>query len=390
MKILQISTPFLPIREDLKYGGTERVVFLLDQELNRLKHDVTVAAPKTSKPLGKLYPTIEVDIGVSDNFIEEKGKEDDSISLTRQINQTNLRLEHIARAVRFANSQDFDVVHIHDDNIVPFMPLINAPSLLTLHCYYSGEFWDSSLHPDITSLGVNLVAISKDQKKIYEKYGFKVRDVVYNGVDENKFSLSDEKNNFVFSLGIIHPRKGQREAIEAGKKSGLDVIIAGNIGIPSYFEKEIAPNITHDISNQKNKLESYLELPGESGGRVVYAGEVNDVQKKSLFSNARAFLMPITRPEPFGLVMVEAMLSGTPVIAYRCGSVPEIVADGKTGYIVENVDEMRKAIGEAGNLSSQECRDYAIKNFSKTRMAERYLEVYQELIDQKKFNQIVF
>ena len=351
MKILLVSTPFLPIREDLKYGGTERIVFLLDQELNRLGHEVTIAAPKTSKPIGKLFPTISVDIGVSDNFIEDEGKEEDSISLTRQINQTNLRLEHIAKSIRFANSQNFDVVHIHDDNLVPFMPILNSPSLLTLHCYYHGEFWDSSLHPDITNLGINLVAISEDQKKIYEKYGFNVRSVVYNGVDENKFSLSGIKNDFVFSLGIIHPRKGQHEAIEAGKKSGLDTIIAGNIGIPSYFEKEIAPNITHDISDKKNKLESYLNLPGESGGRVVYVGEVNDVQKKGLFSNARAFLMPIIRPEPFGLVMVEAMLSGTPVIAYRCGSVPEIVADGKTGYIVESVDEMKKAIEKVGNLS---------------------------------------
>jgi glycosyltransferase involved in cell wall biosynthesis len=133
-------------------------------------------------------------------------------------------------------------------------------------------------------------------------------------------------------------------------------------------------------------MEGYLSLPSTPSGKVVFAGEVDDKQKKPLYENARAFLMPITRPEPFGLVMVEAMMSGTPVIAYDCGSTPEIVDNDKTGFIVKNLEEMVEAIGDVGRLSSSECRDVSVKRFSKGKMVDRYLEIYRDVIENSRKN----
>lgn len=376
MKTLQISTPFLPVSGDLKYGGTERVVNLLDKELVRLGHDSYVAAPRTSKPNGILLPTVEYDTGIADVLDKREVVECEGL---------NLRLEHIARSILFANEVGFEIAHIHDDNMVPFAPLIKIPKLLTLHSYYEGEFWNPQFHPNITNVGLNLVSISENQKEFYEKNGFKVNHVVYNGVDNDFFEFCPTKEKFVLSLGTIQPRKGQLEAIESSAIAGVDLILAGNPGHKDYFESFIKPRITHDLSDSKRKLEDYLSInDGIAGRRVVYVGEVNDLEKRPLYQKASAFLMPITRPEPFGLVMVEAMMSGTPVIAYKCGSTPEIVSHGKSGYIVEDVKEMGEAIHRIKNLNPEDCREYSVNKFSKEKMVENYINVYKEIIESSK------
>lgn len=368
MRILHISTPFLPVRNDLEYGGTERVVYLLDKKISERGHESYVAAPGTSEPTGKLCPTIAREIGVASILNKENGMGfDDLYSM----------LEHMSKSLRYARG--FDFVHAHDEYAVPFMPMLNSPSLVTLHSDYEGGFWDSVLHPDITRLDVNLVAISNVQRNVYMDAGYNVEYVVYNGVDTDNVTFSDKKKDYLLTLGSIMPVKGQHTAIAVGRSLGLDVIVAGNIGNHGYFDEKIKPFITHDLSGSRDKLADYLSLGNSPASKVVYVGRVNDEQKMPLYANAKTFLMPVEWEEPFGLVMIEAMASGTPVIAYNRGAIPEIVADGKTGYIVANAEEMQDAVKNAGRIKPEDCRQHVIERFSAERMAEDYLKLYQHL-----------
>ncbi|MEM3113266.1 MAG: glycosyltransferase [Candidatus Pacearchaeota archaeon] len=372
LKVLQISTPFLPVSPNLRYGGTERVVYLLEKELSLMGISAGVVAPENSSPYGRLYGTLPKDIGI-----------DDILDRSSKHNFSGIygRLAHIAHSINYANNLECDIVHLHDDNFLPFFNLIEKPALLTLHSDIDG-FWNNNYTPFLNQVNYTLVAISQSQKKIYENKGFKVSHVVYNGIDENKFEIKDKKENFLLSLGSIQPVKGQSTSIQIAKKSGLDLLIAGNIGDKNYFLQEISPHVTHDLSMEEDKIGAYQRLSNEKRHKIVYLGPVNDRQKVPLYSNAKVFLMPIEWDEPFGLVMIEAMMSGTPVIAFNRGSVPEIVKEG-TGMIVPagNLEEMLKAISEIEKIDSQECRNIAVSNFGKGKMVENYVQVYNSLVN---------
>jgi glycosyltransferase involved in cell wall biosynthesis len=371
MKVLLISTPFLQVSPKLNYGGTERVVYLLDSELTKKQLSAGVVAPFKSSPKSHLFPTIHDQVGVK--TILDKDQEE-------EWNGLYLRFEHISLAIQYANSlPDVDLVHLHDDNILIFDALIKAPTLLTLHGNIDG-FWVPKLNPAILKCKTKLVSISQSQKKIYEDHGFKIDYVVYNGVDQSLFQDSPDKENYLFSLGGIMPVKGQEHAILVAEKSNHDLIIAGNIGDQTYFTEKIKPKITHDLTKENDKLAAYLQLPKTKNAKIVYVGQVNDQQKGPLYSYAKAFLMPIDWEEPFGLVMVEAMMSGTPVIAFNRGSVPEIIEPNKNGFIVANVDEMIEAIPAVDKLDSKEIREMAIKQFGTAQMAQNYIKVYQDIL----------
>ena len=369
MKVLQISTPFLPISPDLYYGGTERIVYSLDNELHKKNISAGVVAPKDSKPESTCYPTINSSIGVSGILDSDDEHSKDNY----------LKLDHIAKSLKYANElSDLDIVHIHDDNMFVFGDFIKHPSVLTLHTFYE-VFWDTKIHEFTKNPKIKLISISNSQKKIYESKGYKIEFVVHHGIDEENFSLSEKKYPYLLNLGCIHPLKKQEDVIEVGKRTGLDVILAGNIGSTKYFKEKISPFINVDLSSKNDKLNSYLSSPSSSKMRVFYTGPVNDKQKKPLYSNALAFIMPLGLEEPFGLVMVEAMMSGTPVIAYNKGSVPELVTE-KTGFIVNRLEEMVEAINSINTINPLECRKNAVEKFSLKRMVEDYIKVYEEVI----------
>ena len=373
MKVLHISTPFLPVTPDLKYGGSERVLYLLDQELHLRGLSTGVVAPHGSRPASHLYPTIPKAIGMDD--LDKLG--------SSAFTGFAVRADHVAQSIRYANRlKEVDIVHLHDDNILPFDFLINRPSLITLHSDID-SFWDLSKTPFLKQRKSKFVSISQSQKRIYESRGHKVDYVVYNGVDEDKFSISESIYPYLLTLGSIQPVKKQDKAIEIAKRSGLDVVIAGNIGNREYFEREIKPKITHDLTKEPNKLAAYLDLPKTFSPRVVYVGPVNDIQKAPLFSHATAFLMPIDWEEPFGLVMVESMMSGTPVLAYNKGSVPEVVVESKTGCIVINLEEMVNAVKDVSRFNRGEVRNVSVSKFGKSTMVNNYIQVYQDILSQK-------
>ncbi|MDP2736545.1 MAG: glycosyltransferase [bacterium] len=375
IKVILISTPFLPVSSELKYGGSERIVYLLDKGLSEKNICAGVVAPVSSRPVSQLYPTVHQEVGVA--TILDKSQQEDWEGLY-------LRFEHISLAIQYANNlPGIDLVHLHDDNVLIFDTLISRPTLLTLHGDIDG-FWDLALNPSLKNCQSKLVAISQSQKKIFESRGFKISYVVYNGVDESLFELADKKFNYLLSLGAIMPVKGQKNAIEVALNSGHDLILAGNIGDKTYFKEKIKPKITHDLVEAEDKLAAYLGLPASSQPKIVYVGPVSDGQKKKLYAGAKVFLMPIDWDEPFGLVMVEAMMSGTPVIAFGRGSVPEIINPNQTGYIVNNVEEMIKALAIIDRLDVKKCRQIAIKKFGKDQMVNNYIKVYKDILEKAK------
>jgi len=371
MKVLQISTPFLPVTPELEYGGSERVIYLLDEGLYSRGLSAGVVAPSESLPKSSLYPTIARAIGVDDVLDNSKNSAFTGFAL---------RAAHVSEAIYYSNSLgEVDVVHLHDDNMLPFDFLIDKPSLLTLHSDIE-SFWDLSVTPFLKKRKSKLVAISQNQKKINEAKGHKIDYVVYNGVDEDKFSIAEKIYPYILTLGSIRPVKGQDVAIEIAKKTGLDLIIAGNIGDSKFFETEIKPSITHNLINEQDKLAAYLSLPKDSL-KIVYVGSVNDKQKAPLYSHTTTFLMPIRWEEPFGLVMVEAMMSGRPTVAYNLGSISEVIQED-TGTIVpaDNLEEMVKSIENLTNFNSNLCRLKAIERFGKNRMVENYIKVYKDIL----------
>lgn len=368
MKILQISTPFLPVKKGQIHAGTERIVYSLDAELSRWNHDSFVAAPKLSEPTGTLLATIKESIS------------SDQHATTKAI---YLRIEHLAKALQYAQ-HDFEVVHVHDENFLVFMPLLKTPSLLTLHLDSAEYFWNSEIHPDIVDIPIPLVAVSRNQQQLFRTAGFTVDQVIYNGINLKDFSFAQEKSNFLLSLGRITPSKGQHTALEVGRKTRIDTLVAGNVEDRDYFQTFVQPQIRYDLSGFDDKLKGYHALLNDKSPKTIYLGPVNDLQKEPLFAHAKAFLMPIDWEEPFGLVMIEAMACGTPVIAFNRGAVPEIVKDGKTGYIVNTIDEMCEAVQKVDRIKPEDCRRHVEQNFSVERMANDYLQLYAELISGRK------
>jgi len=374
MKVLQVSTPFLPVSPDLKYGGSERIVYLLDKELHSRGLSAGVVAPNHSRPTSCLYSTINKAIGVDDILDSSKNSAFKGFAV---------RAEHVAQSIKYANNlKQADIVHLHDDNILAFDFLINKPSLLTLHSDID-SFWDLSVTPHLKERKSRLVSISQSQKRIHEARGHKVDYVVYNSVEEDNFFVSPKIYPYLLSLGSIQPVKGQDKAIKVAKKSGLDLIIAGNIGNSEFFDKEVFPNITNDLTKEEDKLNSYLSLKSSCKLKIVYVGPVTDKQKAPLYSHAAAFLMPIDWEEPFGLVMVESMMSGTPVVAFNRGSIPEVVADGESGYITNNSEEMIAAVKNLEGFDRKNVRKIAIDKFGKSKMIDSYIKVYQDILSQK-------
>lgn len=363
MKILQISTPFIPLRRDVRYGGIERVVYSLVQELHKRGHDVSIVAPRNSEINGRLLPTLEK--GIFEYPINE-------ISF----DGFYLRQYHVKRGLTYAQGGDFDAVHLHDENFLLDLGSIHAPVLLTLHNNYS-SFWKVELIPDITKIpqNVTLAAISRSLQTQYTEKGFPVEHVVHHGIDTMDFPFSREKLNYLLSIGVIAERKGQHHAVSVFDEADSDLIIAGPVEDAEYFRR-ISQRMDYDLSESRDKVADYLSLSDRK--KLIYVGEVDSAQRNPLYANARAFLMPIQWEEPFGLTMVEAMACGTPVIAFNRGSVPEVVADGKTGFVVAGPEEMVEAVRNIRSIRPEDCRRHVEENFSTERMTEDYLKLYED------------
>jgi glycosyltransferase involved in cell wall biosynthesis len=356
LRIAQIGTIWETTPPKL-YGGTERVLHDLTEELVKKGHDVTLFATgdsKTSAKLSSTYPRAAYRDGIP-------------------WENTIYPLDHITRVFERAN--EFDIIHAHfnvpQDAIAFAMAgLVKTPVVTTIHMSLDKLKSDEKLFIGLKDFLLrykdrHFVSISNAQRTLDLNFA----DTVYNGLDFSKYELPKKAGKHLVWIGRFVDDKGPKEAIMAAKKAKLPLILAGKVDYLAedsrrYFTQHIEPHI--------------------DGKMVKYIGEVNDAQKRELLRKAKAFLMPIKWNEPFGLTMIEAMAMGVPVIAFNIGSVPEIVLDGKTGFIVKNVKHMADALKKVDTLNRSLIAQYAKNHFSAETMANGYLKVYESLIRTKQ------
>jgi glycosyltransferase involved in cell wall biosynthesis len=341
MKVAQVAPLWEPV-PPATYGGIELVVSHLSDELVRRGHEVTLFASGDSQTLAQLeavYPcAIRLDPQVTEYAVYEM-----------------LELSQV-----YAQATEFDIIHSHI-GIAALMlaPLVKTPTLHTLH----GGFT-----PDNRKL-FNLhrlqpyISISHAQRELELNY---VR-TVYNGIDPQDYPFKAQPENppYLAFLGRLSPEKGPQHAIAIAKQTGWRLKMAGKIDLidSPFFEQEIAPQI--------------------DGKQIEYLGEVNHAQKIELLGNAAVTLFPISWREPFGLVMIESMATGTPVIGMNLGSVPEVIAHGKTGFVCQSYAEMTAKVPDALELDRQFCRDYVEKKFSFTQMVDGYEVAYRQILESR-------
>jgi glycosyltransferase involved in cell wall biosynthesis len=338
MRIAQIS-PLTEAVPPKLYGGTERVISWLTEELVALGHDVTLFASgdsSTTARLEAIWPrALRLDSSIRDPYC---------LHMTM--------LEQVCR-----QSGEFDILHCHLDYF-PFSSFMrqSTPFITTLH----GRL-DLAEHQPMfsTFASVPLISISDSQRKPVPQARW--INTIYHGLPARLLAPRQMKQDYLAVLGRISPEKGVDRAIRIAERAGLPIKIAAKIDRfdREYYEQQIKP---------------LMSLPF-----VEYIGEINDAQKSEFLSGAHALLLPIDWPEPFGLVMIEAMACGTPVIAFNHGSVPEIIEDGLTGFIVEDERSAVNAVSQLERLHRQRIRTRFEERFTATRMASDYLLAYESL-----------
>lgn len=334
-----------------KYGGTERVVANLVNELCK-RHKVYLFGPKTA------VVDSRVNIIPTSNTALREGKKVDWKNLSRPI-------LHIAKA--FDNAHNFDILHMHLNTIGDFMALPLAsfsktPVLFTMHFTLEEKHSSQQRELLLAYSYMPYTSISNSQRKDLPTLNF--IDTVYNGLDIDEYRFSKEAQDYFVWVGRMAPWKGAREAIKAAKKAKVKLVLGGHYdpSIPlsyQYFTEQIEPLLDDKQIVWKHNL------------------KYKDILK--IVRGAKGFLNPIRWEEPFGLVMAESQLLGTPVISYRRGSAPEVIEDGKSGFLVEGLSGMISKIGKVGNLDRVNVRANGEK-FNSDRMARGYEKAYEKTI----------
>lgn len=383
MKILTISKPVLPISPDMKYGGIERVIRDLDEEFVRLGHESYVVAPADSKIKGNLVSS------TNSGAWNKEGK----IYYNEKEKQKVLEI-HTRKTLEAIHSIQPDVIHDH-------LPLIMRSSyinsgltnktLTTLHGSLQSENGMSSIPnptPKLVRSYNYFNSISESQRKFFSEI-IPVEFNVYNAIKVEDYPFKKDKRDYFLSLGKIGINKGQDTAIRTARELGEKLVIAGPVHafrgpIRDFWTKKVKPNIDKfELDIPANQIDQFTqELEKKTIGKkgyIVYVGEVDDAQKKEWFKYSKGFLMPIRWHEPFGLVMIEAMATGTPVIAYNTGAVPEIVVHGRTGYIApaEDFKAFKYWTKQAGKINPTLSRNHVKFNFDVRKQAKKYLEIFE-------------
>ena len=280
------------------------------------------------------------------------------------------KVRHIVKSIERIREGSFDIVHNHTEFGVGLMNLLSTQTVSTLHCTLERVAWGESI-PTIYEefSGSPFVAISYQQKKDADALGINTIATIHNAVKSEEFSFSKNQGKYLVFLGLLFPHKGVHHAIKVARKVGIPLKIAGKRSQSKHYKE----------------FYEYDVDPYIDGEFIEYVGELNDLDKAALLKDALALLVPIEWQEPFGLVMIEAMACGTPVVAFRRGAAPEIVQDGVTGMIVDSFDEMCSAVSRIDNIDRSACRNLVRQKFDSSLMVSRYEKVYENLlsIDEK-------
>lgn len=341
MKIAQVA-PLVESVPPKLYGGTERVVSWLSDELVRQGHDVTVFASGDSCTLGRL-------VAITDQALRLNPAVKDPLGY------------HVIMLDRVcALAESFDVIHFHIDLLqAPLVRHLGVPALTTLHGRLDlpdlPAFYRA--FPDFPA-----VSISDSQRGPLPMVNW--LRTIYHGLPPDLLTpVSRPSGDYLAFLGRISPEKRPDRAIEIAARAGMKLKIAAKVDNAdrAYWDQTIAP------------------LIAAHSATVEFVGEINDLQKSEFLGNARGLLFPIDWPEPFGLTMIEAMACGTPVIAWRCGSVPEVIEHGVSGFIVDGIEQAVEAVARLDELPRRAVRGRFEERFTVARMAAAYAQLYREL-----------
>ena len=380
LSVLHVATINHPIKPNLSYAPIETVIHNIDKGLHAQGHRSIVACSGDSRVTGEHYVTVDRSIGA---YCSDK------------TTASHKKMEmHLSRSLFRALRGDIDIIHMHDADAVDFFHdyafNINVPVVMTLHVSskesaLKGAYqrWCNSPSSDL----VYCAAISEYQKKQYGNL-LSTADVVHHGVDVEEYpsKMEPDRDSYLFTIGRVTSDKGQDNAIEIAKRTGSKLIIAGCIQNKAADRKFFASikdsiDLTVEVGKypvDNNYYDVAIKPLLDSDKQIIYIGEISSEHKKQWYLHARATLFPIQWGEPFGLVLIESMACGTPVIAFNKGSVPEIIVNGKTGFVVNSVDEMIGALDRIDDIDPHECRNHVQNNFSITKMANKYSDLYQQ------------
>jgi glycosyltransferase involved in cell wall biosynthesis len=344
MKIAQVAPLYESVPPKL-YGGTERVVSYITEELVKLGHDITLYASGDSQTSARLRSVCERALRLDGGKL-----------LSPLAHHLHL-IETVAQ-----EADDFDVVHFHLDYL-PFSQIrrLEIPAITTLH----GRLDIPDLHPLFREFDdMRLISIS-DAQRVPMPWASWLA-TVHHGIPEDLYKPCFSSGDYLAFLGRISPEKRVDRAIEIARLARMPLRVAAKIDDAdrTYFEEEISDLLANSD--------------------VEFVGEIGEQDKSEFLGNAAALLFPIDWPEPFGLVMIESMACGTPVIAFRGGSVAEIIDQGVTGFVVESVEEAVDAVKRVPSIDRQDCYQRFLERFTSRRMCEQYLTAYERGISEKK------
>lgn len=344
MKVAQLAPLWEPV-PPITYGGTELVVHNLTEELVAQGHDVTLFACGQSNTSAKLFSNIQ-----------------------QPLRKSCTEMYHLYEAelisMLLSMQDNFDIIHNHTGpSFLPYAHYLKTPIVSTMHNAFNileeADFIKKYSH-------LPFISISDYQRVLAPELNYV--STVYNGINIEQYEFKkepDANNPYLLFLGRICIEKGAHLAIKLAKETGHRLIMAGKIG-------------THDMDFYNREIKHLID-----NEQIIYIGEVNHSQKVNLFKNAIATVHPITWPEPFGLVLTESMACGTPVLALKDGSIPEVMQNGITGFIEDNIEDLIKKTRAIPLINRRRCREHVEKNFTTQNMVKNYINVYEKIISQK-------
>lgn len=337
MRIAIIAPPFFPV-PPVGYGGTETIIDCLARGFQRAGHEVLLCTVGESTcPVPKTWAIEKSD--------------------PTRLNWTEVELRHLIHA--YEQAKDYDIVF--DNTLLGPIFSERYPGLRVVtihHMPFNDKFRDVY---GMSSKRVPTVAISRNQASLAE--GMRIERVIHHGLDPESFEFNETPDDYFLFLGRMSPDKGVHTAAKVAREAGVNLKIAARIGNGEgereYFTEQVEPLL---------------------GNGVEYVGEANPAEKQKLLTYAKGLINPIRWPEPFGLVMIEALGSGTPVISFPEGAAPEIVEDGRTGFLCEDEAEMIAAIKRIDEIDRKECREAMEEYFCSDRMVREYISYFEQLM----------
>ncbi len=318
------------------YGPWEQIASNIAEGLNEEGFDVTLFATKDSETKGRLDGVIPM------------GYEED-----KDIDPKVAECTHISYLMEKANR--FDLIHNHFDFLpLTYSHLIKTPMVTTIHGFSSPKIIPVYKKYNNRNYYVSISNSDRSPELTYVS-------TVYNGIDENLFTLNEKPEDYLLYFGRIHHDKGTWEAIQIAKKAKMKLIISGIIQDKTYYDEKVAPFINDED--------------------ILYVGSSGPEKRDTLLGNAYALLHPINFEEPFGLSVAESMFCGTPVIAFKKGAMQELILNARTGFLVQDIDEAAERVSDITGVSRKYCREWAESKFSKKKMITDYINTYRKCVE---------